>query len=94
MSSAGEEGAIETHRPVVLPGIPIRGGFNANAREALQGDSDVDRDTRIVEEGWRPKIDRRQSWNGEDRKHELQAWLLGAEKGKETGFTEISHDFE
>ncbi|KAF7592230.1 hypothetical protein BBP40_000502 [Aspergillus hancockii] len=77
MSSADQEEALETHRPVMLPGNPIRGGPNVNARETRQGSSDTDKDTSIVGEGWRPKIDRRQSWNEEDRKHELQAWLLG-----------------
>ncbi|KAB8266046.1 hypothetical protein BDV32DRAFT_114961 [Aspergillus pseudonomiae] len=92
MSSAGQKGEIpQTHRTILLPGKPTTKPY-ANDQEALPRASDVDRDSRTSSEGWKPMIDRRQSWNEEDRKHELQAWLLGVEEGKETGFTESSHE--
>lgn len=34
-------------------------------------------------------MDRRQSWSEQDRKHELQRWLMGLEKGRESGFSEV-----
>ncbi|KAE8352179.1 hypothetical protein BDV28DRAFT_135580 [Aspergillus coremiiformis] len=93
MSSTDQEGPDpETHRTILLPGKPNRSKSHNKEEETLQRDLGMDRDSRISEEGWKPKIDRRQSWNEEDRKHELQAWLLSVEKGKETGFTECSHD--
>lgn len=95
MSSASQEGAFpQTHRTILLPGNPTRRSPHTNEQEVLRRVSDIDRDSQVQAEGWRPTIDRRQSWNEEDRKHELQAWLLGVEKGKETGFTESSHELE
>lgn len=37
---------------------------------------------------WSPEICRRQSFNEQDRKHELQMWLTRTEQGKESGFSE------
>lgn len=34
-------------------------------------------------------FNRKQSWNEQDMKHNLQNWLLQTEKDKESGFTEI-----
>ncbi|KAE8420738.1 hypothetical protein BDV36DRAFT_249055 [Aspergillus pseudocaelatus] len=93
MSSADQKGEIpQTHRTILLPGKPTSRKPPLNDQETLQRGSDTDRDSRTSSEGWRPMIDRRQSWSEEDRKHELQAWLLGVEEGKETGFTESSHE--
>lgn len=93
MSSADQEGIIpQTQRTILLPGKPTSSKPHKNDQEALQRGSNIDRDSRTSSEGWRPMIGRRQSWNEEDRKHELQAWLLGVEEGKETGFTESSHE--
>lgn len=38
---------------------------------------------------WAPSVNRRQSWSEQDMKHQMQARLLQAEKGKESGFTEM-----
>lgn len=40
---------------------------------------------------WRPTINRQQSWNTQDQKHELQKRLLDLERGKEPGYTETAH---
>ncbi|EPS34251.1 hypothetical protein POX_a00775 [Penicillium oxalicum] len=46
----------------------------------------------VSEQSWKPKFDRRQSWNHEDQKHELQERLLNMEQGRETGFSETGTD--
>ncbi|KAJ6004748.1 hypothetical protein N7540_012547 [Penicillium herquei] len=43
------------------------------------------------EKSWQPKMDRRQSWSNEDRKHLLQGRLLNMEEGRQMGFSEASH---
>ncbi|KAE8378477.1 hypothetical protein BDV26DRAFT_261508 [Aspergillus bertholletiae] len=93
MSSADRKGEVpQAHRTILLPGRPTSNKLHRNDQEALQGVSDVDRDGQESSEGWKPMIGRRQSWSEEDRKHELQAWLLVAEEGKETGFSESLHE--
>ncbi|KAB8225039.1 hypothetical protein BDV33DRAFT_164476 [Aspergillus novoparasiticus] len=93
MSSAEQKGEIpQTHRTVLLPGNPTSTKPYINDQEAQPRTSDVDHDSQHSSEGWKPRLDRRQSWNEEDRKHELQAWLLGVEEGRETGFTESSNE--
>ncbi|KAJ5238755.1 hypothetical protein N7468_003374 [Penicillium chermesinum] len=41
-----------------------------------------------AEPSWQPRLDRRQSWSDQDRKHELQERLLDMEAGRELGFSE------
>ncbi|KAE8347132.1 hypothetical protein BDV24DRAFT_122885 [Aspergillus arachidicola] len=92
MSSADQKGETpQTHRTVLLPGNSTSSKPYINDQEALPRTSDVDHDSQHSSEGWKPRLDRRQSWSEEDRKHELQAWLLGVEEGRKTGFTESSH---
>ncbi|KAG5289203.1 hypothetical protein I7I48_08468 [Histoplasma ohiense] len=38
---------------------------------------------------WQPKVNRTQSLNEQDMKHQLQQRLTGLEKDRESGFTEI-----
>ncbi|PGG95613.1 hypothetical protein AJ79_09949 [Helicocarpus griseus UAMH5409] len=38
---------------------------------------------------WHPQLNRTQSWSEQDMKHQLQQRLMGLEKEKESGFTEI-----
>lgn len=40
--------------------------------------------------GWQPRLDRRQSWSNQDRKHYLQERLLNVEGSRERGFTEVN----
>lgn len=42
------------------------------------------------EPAWQPRFDRRQSWNHQDRKHQLQERLLNVEGSRERGFTETN----
>jgi len=37
---------------------------------------------------WVPQFNRRQSWNQQDRKHEMQERLIQVEQGRESGFSE------
>ncbi|KAF7714157.1 Uncharacterized protein PECH_009018 [Penicillium ucsense] len=46
----------------------------------------------VSQQSWKPKFDRRQSWNHEDQKHELQERLLNLEPARETGFSETGRE--
>ncbi|KAE8150213.1 hypothetical protein BDV25DRAFT_154812 [Aspergillus avenaceus] len=92
MSSTDQHmGLSETHKTILLPGNLTQSDSNTHHRDMLQRACTFDQATRNYGEAWKPTIDRRQSWNEEDRKHEqLRSWLSDVEKGEETGFTECS----
>ncbi|PGH05784.1 hypothetical protein GX51_02755 [Blastomyces parvus] len=41
---------------------------------------------------WQPKLNRTQSCNEQDMKHQMQQRLTGLEKGRESGFTESERE--
>lgn len=92
MEPTGHKGPFATssseeHHTVLLPGNRV--GSSSEAPPAVSTSSQEIHDP---EQQWKPKFNRQQSWSEEDKKHELQRWLLSVEHGKETGFTETSAD--
>lgn len=63
--------------------------FTNDPSEIRQNQSEEDQE---LDQTWKPRPDRRQSWSVQDYKHEVQDQLVQAQqKGEQTGFTESEH---
>ncbi|KLJ12268.1 hypothetical protein EMPG_12671 [Blastomyces silverae] len=89
MTSQASSHTSNSHHPATnLSALDTKTAASSRPSNGEQGHHRPPSATSPGTSQWQPKINRTQSWNEQDMKHQLQQRLTGLEKARESGFTE------